>query len=425
MDQSLDIHVAFKIGTYTSRSRASYPNSLPIPDRLCPPGGALTSTYEAQLTFRLKSEPRNVDGREEYRKDWQSALPMRMLNVRLPVLFRFTAKKWTQKPPAEAKLRLALEHTKRTISASPGAAACSFESLKYGVDYTGSINRMLFDLVARSVYVSITSIISLLQEANVDPHEVDEIVYVGGSTSLPGLDAHIIVSGGFREDVETPFTRGVVVGGGVGDPTTIIARGCASQARLISEITDPELRAAFTANGENVEIRATTKTLGMLLPSPTDKDDSLGGTWVPIIQKETTLPARRAVHFDVELSSSNEIVLEVWESTESIRIDKIKPPKPVYSDDEDNTDEDEDEEEEEVEVKSNQTTKSSYLGLIRLTAKLGVTHRGKSEMAGRTTTTIDVTFIVGVDAGLSVSVKEVGAREGLEGAVGTLQVAGA
>ncbi|KAF5346444.1 hypothetical protein D9756_010080 [Leucocoprinus leucothites] len=311
---------------------------------------------------------------------------------------------------AEAKLHLALEHTKRTISASPGAATCSVEPLTNGLDYTGSINCMRFDLVA---------------QANVDPHKVDEIIYVGGSTALSGLDEHITVSGGFREDVETPFTRGVVVGGGVGDPTTIIARGCASQAHLISEITDPELRAAFTANGENVEIRATTKTLGMLLPSPTDKDDSLGGTWVPIIQKETTLPARRAVHFDVELSSSNEIVLEVWESTESIRIDKIKPPKPVYSDDEDNTDEDEDEEEEEVEVKSNQTTKSSYLGLIRLTAKLGVTHRGKSEMAGRTTTTIDVTFIVGVDAGLSVSVKEVGAREGLEGAVGTLQVAGA
>ncbi|KAF5346445.1 hypothetical protein D9756_010083 [Leucocoprinus leucothites] len=198
------------------------------------------------------------------------------------------------------------------------------------VDYTGSINHMRFDLLARLV---------------------DEIVYVGGSTSLPGLDEYITVS-----------------------------------AHLISEITDPELRAVVTANGENVEVCATTKTLGVLLPDPYDKDDSLGGTWIPIIQKETSLPARCAPRS--------------MESIESVHIDKIKPPKPVYSGHEDNAEEEEDEEEEEVEVKSNQTTKSSYLGLIRLTAKLGVTHQGKGEMAGRTTTTIDVAFIVGVNAGL-------------------------
>ena len=42
---------------------------------------------------------------------------------------------------AEAKLRLAIEHTRRTNNAS-NAATCSVESLKDGVDYTASINRM-------------------------------------------------------------------------------------------------------------------------------------------------------------------------------------------------------------------------------------------------------------------------------------------
>ena len=53
---------------------------------------------------------------------------------------------------AEAKLRLAVEHTKRTLSASPGAATCSVESLKDGVDFTGSINRMRFDMLVRPIY---------------------------------------------------------------------------------------------------------------------------------------------------------------------------------------------------------------------------------------------------------------------------------
>jgi molecular chaperone DnaK (HSP70) len=271
---------------------------------------------------------------------------------------------------------------------------------------------MRFDLVARSVYVAVTnSITSLLSNAGIDAHEVDEIVYVGGSASLPGLDEHITVSGGFREDVESPFTRGTVVGGGIGDPTTILARGCATQAHLISEINDLELRAAFGKGGE-VPIRATTKTLGVLLPSA--GDDELGGTWVPVVQKETAIPARRAVRFDVELpASSSSIVLEVWESTESIRVDMINPPKPIYSDADE--EEEEEEEEEEVEVKSKQVTKTTFLGSISLEAKLGVTTKGKTDMAGRTTTSLDVVFVVGADASLNVNVMEVGGENGASG----------
>ena len=320
---------------------------------------------------------------------------------------------------AEAKLRLALEHTKRTISASPGVASCPVESLKDGVDFNGSINRMRFDLVVRSVYSSITSsIVSLLESVKVDPHEVDEIVYVGGSASLPGLDEHIIVSGGFYDDIETPFTRGIITGGGVGDPTTILARGCASQAHLISEISDPELLATFTSDQERVEIRATTKTLGVLLPNGSNNE--LGGTWIPIVQKETPIPNRRTVRFDIELSSLNELLVEVWEVNQSIRTEKVELPKPVYSDNDEGTgaDTSEEDEEDEVEVKSKQIEKSAFLGSISLTAKLGMTHKGKSEMAGRTTTTVDVTFIVGIDAGLSVTVSEVGG----EGAMGSLEI---
>jgi len=322
---------------------------------------------------------------------------------------------------AEAKLRLALEHTKRSISASSGVASCPVESLKDGVDFNGSINRMRFDIVIRSVYALITSsIASLLESINVDPHEVDEIVYVGGSASLPSLDEHII-SGGFRDDIETPFTRGIITGGGVGDPTTILARGCASQAHLISEISDPELLATFTSDSGGVEIPATTKALGVLLPNESCHD--LGGTWIPIIENETPIPVRRKVCFDVELLASNKITIEVWEVEQSIHIEKVKLPKPVYSDDDEgagvNTNKQgEEEEEEEEEIKSKQIKKSTFLASIPLTAKHGVTHKGESEMAGRTTTTVEVILVVDLDGGLNVTVFEVGGK----GAVESLEI---
>ena len=96
---------------------------------------------------------------------------------------------------AEAKQRLllAIEHMRRTISASPGAATCSVESLKDGVDYTGSINRMRFDKVVNTVYLAVASAVSaLLADADVDAHS--NIVYVGGTMCLAGLSECICLT---------------------------------------------------------------------------------------------------------------------------------------------------------------------------------------------------------------------------------------
>ncbi|KAG6888494.1 hypothetical protein C0992_008397 [Termitomyces sp. T32_za158] len=322
---------------------------------------------------------------------------------------------------AEARLRLAIEHTKRTISASPGAATCSVESLKDGTDYTGSINRMRFDLVARPIYTSIAhAITSLLLSAQIDAHDIDEIVYVGGSASLPGLDDMLQGAVGFRADVESPFARGTVVGGGVGDPTTVLARGCAVQGALLAGVPrdaqHAEIHAAYERGGgsRRNEVQATGRTVGVLLPSAdADADAGLGGTWVPVVHKETALPARRVVRFDVELGEGeggNRFACEVWEVAESIRVEKKAVPAAVDAEDEDD---DEEEEEEEEEVKHRVVTKETFLGAIQLTAQ-----QGRRAAKKKLVTTVEVQFVIDVHGALSASVKEVGAG----GAAGSLSV---
>ncbi|KAE9392211.1 actin-like ATPase domain-containing protein [Gymnopus androsaceus JB14] len=221
---------------------------------------------------------------------------------------------------AEAKLRLAVEHTKRTISASPGAATCSVESLKDGVDFTSSINRLRFDMLVRPIYDSIArSVADLLDSAKVDPHHVDEIVYVGGTTCLPGLDEHLCLTAGFNEDINTPFSMGTVIGGGIGDPTTVLARGCALQAALIASLTeqDAELKKAFERNSELTEVKTTSKILGLVFPD--ESGNELGGTWIPLVPAETVLPARRTATFDIGLSEqSKRFAFELWEVSEGI-----------------------------------------------------------------------------------------------------------
>lgn len=324
---------------------------------------------------------------------------------------------------AEAKLRLAIEHTKRTISASPGAATCSVESLKEGVDYTGSINRMRFDMLASTIYGSVAKeILSLISAMSLDAHDIDEIVYIGGTACLPSLDERLQSVVNFRQDVETPFSRGTVVGG-VGDPTTVIARGCAMQAVLLDSMggtpDEDQLKASFVRGSTAGEVNATTKTIGILFPNELEENKEMGGTWIPIVQKETALPARRTVSFEVGLTeSSKRITFELWESTEGIKIEKVASQKPDPSSEDEGDDEDE---VEEIEVKHRTLTKDTFLGAIDTQAKLGIQTKGKGKNAGKWLTQVQVQIVVSQEGIVEVELRELG--DG--GAVKFLKVGGA
>jgi heat shock protein 1/8 len=270
---------------------------------------------------------------------------------------------------------------------------------------------MRFDMVASTVYTAVAdSIIALPASAAVDAHEVDKIVYVGGTTCLPGLDERICIGAGFNEEIETPFSRSTVVGGGVGDPTTILARGCAAQAALISSISeDAELREAFTGDTKANYVRATTRMLGALLPDPAAEksDNKPWGVWVPVVQKETALPGCRTVSFDVALpEESKRFALEVSEVKDDIRVEKVQADV--------DGDNQEDEEDEEIEIKRKTVANPVLLGALELEALLGIKAKGKGPQAGKRTTTIDVQFIVGIDGDLEVDVKEV-SKDGASG----------
>ena len=294
---------------------------------------------------------------------------------------------------AEAKLRLAVEHTKRTLSASPGAATCSVESLKDGLDYTGSINRLRFDMEMRPIYDQVyAKVKELVASAEIDLFDVDEIVYVGGSACLPGLDETL--SQGFTESVITPFKAGTVVGGGVGDPTTILARGCALQAHLWFSLTheSAHLGTAFAKVHELTSVAATSRTIGLLVPQEGAEGD-MGGIWIPLVLKETPLPCRRTLTFDVDVAAAGaKVGFEVWEVKEGVKVSHVSPPKV-----DDEEDAEEDEEDELDEVKEKTLTKEAYLVSCVLSPKNAV--KGK--------TRVQVQVIVSGSGSIDLSLREV------------------
>ena len=314
---------------------------------------------------------------------------------------------------AEARLRLALLHTKRTIAASSfgggsSTATCAVESLKDGLDYTGSINRLRFDMEAAPIYGTVVARAGeLLQRAGLNWVQVDEVVYAGGSACLSGLDAAL--AGHLGEDATTPFVTGTVAGGGIGDPTTILARGAALQARLLAGIAggtgveDERVGKAFERGSELVGVKATARTIGVLFPESAESG-GLGGQWIGGIQTETAVPARRTYSLEVDLGGEyvqggeKLVGLEVWEVREGVKIEKVTPPK-------EEDEEEEEEEEEAVEVAEKTITKEVYLGALTVRARQG-RKRGSGWRAS-----IEVQFLIGASGQLEVSAYETG-KEG-------------
>ncbi|GJE89396.1 hypothetical protein PsYK624_054960 [Phanerochaete sordida] len=213
--------------------------------------------------------------------------------------------------------------------------------------FTGAINRLRFDMEMRPIYEHAYKQVQVLASgASLYLYDIDEVAYVGGFASPPGLDEAL--AAGLSEDVVTPFTAGTVVGGGVGDPTTLLARGAVLWAKLLAALgegtpEEREVKAAFAPGHALQSVKATTRTLGLLFPED-GAESALGGQWVPVVLRETAPPARLAVRLDVEVGKGAHVAFEVWKAKEGVKITKEVPTKLEG-------DEDEEDEEEEIETK--------------------------------------------------------------------------
>ncbi|KAJ1679089.1 Hsp70 protein that interacts with Zuo1p [Spiromyces aspiralis] len=184
---------------------------------------------------------------------------------------------------AIAKLKQACEITKRTLS-SAATAPCSVESLSQGVDFTGSINRIRFNIRTAPLYrVLVKAIESLMEECGYTANEIDRVLFVGGAARVPKL----------QSEVETIFPEGrteVLSAPEVGELDELIAEGCAMQASLITagrvKIDDegsPEL-------DQGIAAPALSKTVGLRLA---------GDLFLPVVLRDTPVPVSRSVTVSV------------------------------------------------------------------------------------------------------------------------------
>lgn len=291
---------------------------------------------------------------------------------------------------AWAKLRNAVEQTKRSLSAS-STAQISIESLADGLDFNVPVNRMRLDMCARKVWDEVLALCdkALRGSAGLEPAYVDEVIFVGGTARLSGLKDRL--SSYFPE--HTHLTDSI-------DADQAIARGCAIHAQAIASTEEdaPERRhladlpLVQPTEIEQLKARTLSKSIGIVIPDPSssNKGSSLsngnaeeihrrvvdGKLFVPLLHRGTPLPARRA--FSLGASSSSSALLDIFEGVESIRVDKIERPKDDDEDDED--DEDLDEEDKFVEIRTIVTKPSTALGKVVIPGSAAVKGQVRVEL---------------------------------------------
>ncbi|KAG9244568.1 putative ribosome-associated complex subunit SSZ1 [Calycina marina] len=293
--------------------------------------------------------------------------------------------KWNTTDPREearsmAKLKLESEATKKALSIGTNANF-SVESLAEGADFSSTINRLRYEMIARKVFDGFSRLIEgAVKKADLDVLDIDEVILSGGTSHTPKI-ARNMQSLFPKATVLAPSTTPTAI-----NPSELQARGAALQANLIQEYEAEDIEQSTHAAVTTV--KHLTNAIGVL---------SADDVFTPIIAAETAVPARRTIH--ISAPAAGDVLIKIVEGGSHIKISTIEP-KPKDEADSDDSDDDSDEEPEE------QREKVWKVGTVLAEASIkGIKKCGK----------VEVMINVAADLAVTVTAREVGGKGGLRG----------
>jgi molecular chaperone DnaK (HSP70) len=311
------------------------------------------------------------------------------------VLLEYAAKEFIKKnknakDPREnerslSKLTLEAEAVKKALSIG-ATASFSIESLIDGIDFSLSVNRTRFELLANKVFMAFTRLIeSAVQKADLDVLDIDQILLSGGTSHIPKIASNL--QSHFPEStvVIAPSTSATAV-----NPSELTARGAAIQASLISEFETSDIK-------ENTEAVVTVTPHTQHAIGLVTGDDQFH----VIIPAETPVPARRTVQIPVP--AGGDVLLKLAEGVREIKVTKQeKGATNGNKEEDDSEDEDSDDEPEEIRSKEFKAGKPLAEMAVR-----GVKAKG----------TVEVQLNIGADLTLTAVARQVGAQGGVRGVI--------
>ncbi|KAM0718221.1 hypothetical protein Q7P37_006553 [Cladosporium fusiforme] len=281
-----------------------------------------------------------------------------------------------------AKLTLEAEAVRKSLSLGQ-SASFSIESLVDGIDFSLTVNRTRYELLANKVFMSFTRLIeAAVKKANLDILDVDHILLSGGTSHTPKIASNLRAHFPDSTTVTAPSTSATAV-----NPSELSARGAAIQASLICEFDQADIESSI----EPVVTVAphTPSAIGLA----TENDG-----FTVIIPADTPVPARRTAQ--IAVPAGGDVLLRLAEGTREIKVTTEAPAANGSKDDD--SDDDSDDEPEEIREKVFKAGKTLAEAGVR-----GVKKDGK----------VEVQVNIGADLTLTLVAREVGGKGGVRGTI--------
>ncbi|CAH1757819.1 14816_t:CDS:2 [Entrophospora sp. SA101] len=183
---------------------------------------------------------------------------------------------------ALSRLRTACERAKCALSIS-SQATIEIDSLFENIDFYTIVTRSKFEELNDDLFhMTIETVKKVLQDADMDKSNVDEIILVGGSSRVPKIQSLI-----------SDFFNGKELNKSI-NPDEAMAYGAAVNAAILSGNTSKKIEKVLLVN-------VAPLTLGI---------ETAGGTMLPIIKRNTMIPTKKVETFP---TNSTHIVINVYE----------------------------------------------------------------------------------------------------------------
>ncbi|OAR05670.1 hypothetical protein LLEC1_05782 [Akanthomyces lecanii] len=285
-----------------------------------------------------------------------------------------------------AKLRLESEATKKALSLGTNAQF-SVESLADGFDFSSTINRIRYEMVARKVFEGFNRLVeSAVKKAELDVLDVDEVIMCGGTSHTPRVASNLANIFPETTTILAPATSTVAI-----NPSELQARGAALQASLIQEYEAADIEQSTHAAVTTV--KHITNAIGVVTIGAN------GETFTPVMQAETAVPARRTIHVPAP-KNGGDVLIKVVEGGTHIKVTKAEPKPEQNGDEDDESDFDSEEEDEETREK-----------LWKIGSPLA--EAAVKGVKGK----VEVTINVLGDLSVTVTAREVGGKGGVRGTI--------